>query len=69
MLTESGCMLAYPFSKHRCHLLPRGLAFVTGTWREHWVVAPLLLAALGWLAWRDAGSAAGGVHLAAHLGR
>jgi membrane-bound metal-dependent hydrolase YbcI (DUF457 family) len=55
MLTESGCMLLYPFSKHRFHLLPRRLTFVTGTWPEYWIVTPLLFAGLAVMAAYDAG--------------
>jgi membrane-bound metal-dependent hydrolase YbcI (DUF457 family) len=46
MLTESGCMLGYPLSKHRFHLLPGDLAFTTGTRPETLIVDPLLLGAL-----------------------
>ena len=37
------------------HLTPRPLRFTTGKPAEHWIVTPLLLAALGLLAWRDTG--------------
>jgi membrane-bound metal-dependent hydrolase YbcI (DUF457 family) len=54
MLTDSGCMLLFPLSKHRYHLLPEPLAFTTGTRPELLVVDPLLTAALvvlvGWAA-------------------
>jgi membrane-bound metal-dependent hydrolase YbcI (DUF457 family) len=53
MLTDSGCMLAYPFSSYRFHLLPEPAAFTTGTDPERYVVDPLLgisLAALAGLA-------------------
>jgi membrane-bound metal-dependent hydrolase YbcI (DUF457 family) len=50
MLTESGCMLAYPVVRHRFHLLPGPLAFTTGTAPELVVVDPLLIAGLGLLA-------------------
>jgi membrane-bound metal-dependent hydrolase YbcI (DUF457 family) len=46
MLTDSGCMLAFPLSKHRFHLLPGPLAFTTGTSPEILVVDPLLTGAL-----------------------
>jgi membrane-bound metal-dependent hydrolase YbcI (DUF457 family) len=70
MLTESGCMVFYPLSRHRFRLLPRPLAFTTGTWPEHVIVTPLLAVALGWLAWRDVqGLAVVHVHLAARLAR
>jgi membrane-bound metal-dependent hydrolase YbcI (DUF457 family) len=52
MLTDSGCMLAYPASRQRFHLLPEPLAFTTGTRPELLFVDPLLIAALvvlgGW---------------------
>ena len=52
MLTDSGCMLLYPLSQQRYHLLPEPLAFTTGTRPELLVVDPLLTAALvlltGW---------------------
>jgi membrane-bound metal-dependent hydrolase YbcI (DUF457 family) len=50
-LTESGCMLAYPVSQYRCHLLPRVLRFTTGTKPELLIVDPLLFGALGILAY------------------
>jgi membrane-bound metal-dependent hydrolase YbcI (DUF457 family) len=62
MLTESGCMLGYPFSKQRFHLLPRPLAFTTGTRPELMLVDPLLTAALTVLAVR-----VGDPHAFAHL--
>ncbi len=52
MLTDSGCMLLYPLSQQRYHLLPEPLAFTTGTRPELFFVDPLLTAALvlltGW---------------------
>jgi hypothetical protein len=54
MLTESGCMLLYPTGRHRFHLLPRPLAFTTGTWPEHLLVDPLLSATLALLTARVA---------------
>jgi membrane-bound metal-dependent hydrolase YbcI (DUF457 family) len=42
LLTDSGCMLGYPWSKHRFHLLPEPLAFTTGTLPELRIVDPLL---------------------------
>jgi hypothetical protein len=50
MLTTEGVPLAWPLTD-RHFGLPRPLSFTTGTWREHWVVAPALLLALGLLAW------------------
>ena len=54
-LTHSGCMLWYPVSKREYHLLPHRLRFTTGKAAEHWIVGPLLLAALAFLAWQDMG--------------
>jgi membrane-bound metal-dependent hydrolase YbcI (DUF457 family) len=53
MLTVEGCPLAWPWTLRHYRLLPSPLAFVTGTWRETWVVSPALLLALGWLAYLD----------------
>jgi membrane-bound metal-dependent hydrolase YbcI (DUF457 family) len=54
MCTDSGCMLAYPLSKHRFHLLPGPLQFTTGTGPELFGVDPvltgMLLALGGWAA-------------------
>jgi len=46
MLTDSGCMLAFPLSRHRFHLLPEPLAFTTGTSPEILFVDPVLTGAL-----------------------
>jgi membrane-bound metal-dependent hydrolase YbcI (DUF457 family) len=46
LLTDSGCMLTFPLSKQRYHLLPEPLAFTTGTSPELLIVDPLLMAAL-----------------------
>jgi len=46
MLTDSGCMLAFPWSRHRFHLLPEPLAFTTGTRPELMIVDPILTGAL-----------------------
>jgi membrane-bound metal-dependent hydrolase YbcI (DUF457 family) len=54
MCTDSGCMLLYPFSKHRFHLLPGPLQFTTGTDPELFGVDPVLTGLLlvlgGWAA-------------------
>jgi membrane-bound metal-dependent hydrolase YbcI (DUF457 family) len=54
MLTDSGCMLLYPLSQHRFHLLPRPLQFTTGTRPEVLYIGPVLTGALvvlaGWAA-------------------
>jgi membrane-bound metal-dependent hydrolase YbcI (DUF457 family) len=52
MLTVEGCPLAWPLAKQHFRILPRPFAFVTGTWREHLVVTPLLFVALAWLGYR-----------------
>jgi membrane-bound metal-dependent hydrolase YbcI (DUF457 family) len=53
MLTDSGCMLGYPASRYRFHLLPEPLAFTTGTAPELLIVDPLLTFAIvvlaGWV--------------------
>jgi membrane-bound metal-dependent hydrolase YbcI (DUF457 family) len=59
MLTDEGVPLAWPLSRRHFRLLPEPLAFTTGTRPERWLVAPLLLIALAWLAFL----AAGGPHL------
>jgi membrane-bound metal-dependent hydrolase YbcI (DUF457 family) len=46
MLTDSGCMLAYPASRYRFHLLPEPLAFTTGTRPEIFLVDPVLTGTL-----------------------
>jgi membrane-bound metal-dependent hydrolase YbcI (DUF457 family) len=63
MLTDSGCMLAFPVSKHRFHLLPEPLAFTTGTRPEIMIVDPVLSLALLLLA----GQVADPGFLSAHL--
>jgi membrane-bound metal-dependent hydrolase YbcI (DUF457 family) len=52
-LTRCGVPLAWPFTMREFHLTPRPLWFTTGRWPEHLIVTPLLVAALGWLAYRD----------------
>jgi membrane-bound metal-dependent hydrolase YbcI (DUF457 family) len=64
MATLHGCPLLYPFSKRNWHLLPCGIRISTGKMAEHWIVAPLLLAALVFLLWWDAGPLAGHIHAA-----
>ena len=46
MLTDSGCMLGYPWSRYRFHLLPEPLAFTTGTLPEILIIDPILSAAV-----------------------
>jgi hypothetical protein len=55
-LTHGGCPLAWPLSGHEFHLLPRRLQITTGRFAEHWIVSALLLAALGYLLYRDTGT-------------
>lgn len=55
MTTVEGCPLALPLSKSHQYLLPRLLRFTTSHWQERWVVDPLLVVALGLLAWVAAG--------------
>jgi len=54
-LTHDGCPLAWPVSGHEFHLLPHRLQITTGRFAEHWIISTLLLAALGWLLWRNTG--------------
>jgi len=53
MLTDSGCMLGFPLSTYRFHLLPEPFAFTTGTRPEILIIDPILTAALvvlaGWV--------------------
>src|SRR5260370_387636 len=51
MLTEQGCPLFYPFRQH-FRLLPRPLAFTTGTRPELWMLSPALAAGLCLLCYR-----------------
>ena len=70
MLTDSGCMLAYPFSSFRFHLLFEPLSFTTGTDPERYVVDPLLgisLAALAGLAIDPAAGPLVWTHLAHYV--
>ena len=50
MSADSGCMLAYPLSQCRWHLLPRPMRITTGATPERVIVDPLLIAILGGLA-------------------
>jgi membrane-bound metal-dependent hydrolase YbcI (DUF457 family) len=52
MLTDEGCPLFYPFSERHYGLLPRPLAFTTGTRPELWVLDPVLVTGLGLLFYR-----------------
>jgi membrane-bound metal-dependent hydrolase YbcI (DUF457 family) len=53
MLTHDGCPLLYPFSRYEFGLLPEQLRITTNKVAEHWIVSPLLIAALAYLTWRD----------------
>ncbi len=55
MLTHGGCPGGDPVSREEFHLRPRDLQFTTGKFAEHWIVTPLLTAALLYLACRDTG--------------
>lgn len=46
LCTDSGVMLAYPFSRQHIHLLPEPFAWTTGTRPERLFVAPALVVAL-----------------------
>lgn len=61
-LTRCGVPLLWPATMREFHLTPRFMWFTTGKAAERWIVGPLLLAALGFLLWRDTGA----MHLAAH---
>ena len=67
-LTHSGCPLAYPLSDREFHLLPKPLRFTTGKFTEHVIVSTLLLAALGFLLWRDAGAMTLATHARTAIG-
>jgi membrane-bound metal-dependent hydrolase YbcI (DUF457 family) len=65
MITHYGCPLLYPVSRHDYGLLPQPIRITTSKLAEHWVISPLLLAALAYFTWRDLGpSMAAHVHLA-----
>ena len=67
-ITEHGVPWLEPFSAHRFHLLPKRLLISTGHFAERWVIAPLLLAAIGFLLWRDAGTMALAPHARTAIG-
>lgn len=46
LMTDSGVMLAWPFSRYKFHLLPEPLAWTTGSESETMLVAPALLITL-----------------------
>jgi membrane-bound metal-dependent hydrolase YbcI (DUF457 family) len=66
-LTKHGLAWGRPFTRHVFHLLPERLRISTGHWPETMIVTPLLLVALAFLAWHDAGAMA--IHLHAATGR
>lgn len=51
MATLTGCPLLWPATMREFHIMPRPLRFTTGKTAEHWVITPLLLAALAFLVW------------------
>ena len=55
MLTHDGCPLLYPVSRYDFGLLPEPVRITTNKLAERWVISPLLLAALAYFVWRDAG--------------
>lgn len=61
-MTRCGVPLAWPATMREFHLTPRFMWFTTGKAAERWVVGPLLLAALGFLLWRDAGTVLHAAH-------
>jgi membrane-bound metal-dependent hydrolase YbcI (DUF457 family) len=66
MITHDGCPLLYPVTRHDFALLPKPVRITTNKAAEHWVVTPVLIAALAWFAWHDLTPAlhhAGDVHL------
>ena len=63
-LTRCGVPLAWPVTMREFHLTPAPLRFTTGKAAEHWIVSPLLLVGLVFLAWHDAGTALPAVHTA-----
>ena len=61
--TRSGVPILWPATMREFHLTPRPLRFTTGHWPETWIVTPLLLAALAFLAWHDAGATILATHI------
>src|SRR5689334_23375686 len=71
MLTHDGCPLLYPLSRFDFGLLPEPMRITTNKLAERWVISPLLLIALAYFLWRDAGGPVliGTHHLAGQLSR
>jgi membrane-bound metal-dependent hydrolase YbcI (DUF457 family) len=69
MLTHDGCPLLYPLSRYDFGLLPEPIRITTNKLAERWVISPLLLIALAYFLWRDAGGPVliGTHHLAGQL--
>ena len=63
-LTEHGVPWGEPFTRHVFHLLPERFRISTGHVTERAVIVPLLLAALVFVAWHDAGTVLPAVHTA-----
>ena len=68
MCTDDGVPFLYPLSGHDFHALPVPMCFKTGKAVEHWLVSPLLLAALGFLLWRDTGAMTFATHARTAIG-
>jgi membrane-bound metal-dependent hydrolase YbcI (DUF457 family) len=68
MCTHDGCPLLYPLSRHEFCLLPKPLRITTNKLAEHWVVTPVLMVALAYLAWHDTGQTlTSHIHVAGRL--
>jgi membrane-bound metal-dependent hydrolase YbcI (DUF457 family) len=68
-LTRCGVPLLWPVTMREFHATPRPLWFTTGKAAERWIVTPLLLAALGFLIWRETEIAALVGHVRTAIGR
>lgn len=64
MCTHHGCPLLYPLDRRDFGLLPEPLRISTGKFAEHWVVSPLLVAGLVFLAWHDTATTLPAIHTA-----
>lgn len=62
-MTRCGVPLLWPATMREFHLTPRFMWFTTGKATERWLVSPLLLAALAFLAWHDVSTAALTTHI------
>ena len=66
--TRCGVPILWPATMREFHLTPRPFWFTTGKTAERRVVTPLLLAALGFLLWRDAGAMTLATHARTAIG-